>query len=253
MRGHRLVAVVILMLVACFFTAGSLAQTSLGGVKGLVTDSSGAVVPGAGLTLKNLDTNQTRTTVSNDVGLYAFPSVPAGNYTVTAELTGFAKFEGKLVLRVGQEVTVDIRLAVGTQAVEVTVADSTPVVETSTSTLYDIKESARIETLPLNGRSIATLFALTPGVSREAGTTQVNGLQQGNVQFLADGVSIEDKYLGDFTRVSPAMEGVQEFKVEALNSSAQYSKPATISYLTKSGTNRIHGSGFETAIQVDQA
>ncbi len=246
MRGHRLTGLIVLVLVTYFSTVGSLAQTSLGGVKGLVTDSSGAVVPGADLTLKNLDTNQARTTASNDVGLFAFPSVPAGNYTVTAEMTGFAKFEGKLVLRVGQEVTVDIRLAVGTQAVEVTVADSTPVVETSTSTLYDIKESARIETLPLNGRSIATLFALTPGVSREAGTTQVNGLQQGNVQFLADGVSIEDKYLGDFTRVSPAMEGVQEFKVEALNSSAQYSKPATISYLTKSGTNRIHGSGFET-------
>ncbi len=246
MRGHRLEGVIILMFVACFFTAGSLAQTSLGGVKGLVTDSSGAVVPGAGLTLKNLDTNQTRTTTSNDVGLYAFPSVPAGNYTVTAEMTGFAKFEGKLVLRVGQEVTLDIRIAVGTQAVEVTVADSTPVVETSTSTLYDIKESARIETLPLNGRSIATLFALTPGVNREAGTTQINGLQQGNVQFLADGVSIEDKYLGDFTRVSPALEGVQEFKVEALNSSAQFSKPATISYLTKSGTNQLHGSAFET-------
>ncbi len=246
MKGHRLAAVIILVLVACLFTAGGLAQTSLGGVKGVVTDSSGGVVPGAGVTLKNLDTNQTRTTVSNDVGIYAFPSVPAGNYTVTAEMTGFAKFEGRLVLRVGQEATVDIRLAVGTQSVEVTVADSTPVVETSTSTLYDIKESDRIETLPLNGRSIATLFSLTPGVSREAGTTQVNGLQQGNVQFLADGVSIEDKYLGDFSRVSPAMEGVQEFKVEALNSSAQYSKPATISYLTKSGTNQIHGSAFET-------
>jgi hypothetical protein len=246
MRGHRLQVVLILLLVVCFATAGSLAQTSLGGVKGIVTDQSSGVVPGAGVTLKNVDTNQTRTTVSNDVGLYAFPSVPAGNYSVIAEMAGFTKFEGKLVLRVGQEATVDIRLTVGSQAVEVTVADSTPVVETSTSTLYDIKESERIETLPLNGRSIATLFALTPGVSREAGTTQVNGLQQGNVQFLADGVSLEDKYLGDFTRVSPALEGVQEFKVEALNSSAQFSKPATISYLTKSGTNRIHGSALET-------
>jgi hypothetical protein len=174
-----------------------------------------------------------------------FPSVPAGNYTITAELQGFQKFEGKLVLRVGQEATVDMTLAVATAAVEVTVADTTPVVETSSSTLYDIKESARIETLPLNGRSIATLFSLTPGVTRQGGT-QVNGLQQGNVQFLADGVSIEDKYLGDFTRISPALEGVQEFKIETLNSTAQFSKPATVSYLTKSGTNDFHGSAFET-------
>ncbi len=246
MRGHRLTGVIVLLSVMYFSTAGSLAQTSLGGVKGVVTDSSAAVIPGAGISLKNVDTNQTRTAVSNDVGFYAFPSVPAGNYTLTADMQGFSKFEGKLVLRVGQEATVDIRLAVSGAAYEVTVADSTPVVETSTATLYDVKESERIETLPLNGRSIASLFSLTPGVNREAGTTQVNGLQQGNVQFLADGVSIEDKYLGDFSRVSPAMEGVQEFRVEALNSSAQYSKPATISYLTKSGTNRIHGSAFET-------
>ncbi len=253
MRGHWVTAVIVLGLVTYFSTGGALAQTSLAGVKGVVTDSSGALVPGVEISLKNVGTNQTRTTLSNDVGLYAFPSVPAGNYTLTAEMHGFSKFEGNLVLRVGQEAAIDIRLKVGEAAFEVTVVDSTPVVETSSSTLYDVKESERIETLPLNGRSIATLFALTPGVNRESGTstrepgtTQVNGLQQGSVQFLADGVSIEDKYTGDFTRVSPAMEGVQEFRVEALNSSAQYSKPATISYLTRSGTNQIHGSAFET-------
>ena len=91
MRGHRLTGVIILVLVTYFSTGGSLAQTSLGAVKGAVTDSSGAVVPGAGITLKNVDTNQTREAVSNDVGFYAFPSVPAGNYTLTAEMQGFSK------------------------------------------------------------------------------------------------------------------------------------------------------------------
>lgn len=246
MRGHWLTAVIMLGLVTFFSTGGGLAQTSLAGLKGVVTDSSGAVVPGAELSLKNVDTNSTRTGLSNDIGLFAFPSVPPGNYSLTAEMNGFSKFQTNLVLRVGQDATINIRLTVGEAAFEVTVADSTPVVETSSSTLYDVKESERIETLPLNGRSIASLFALTPGVNRELNTTQVNGLQQGNVQFLADGVSIEDKYIGDFSRVSPAMEGIQEFRVEALNSSAQYSKPATISYLTRSGTNAVHGSAFET-------
>ncbi|RPI25664.1 MAG: TonB-dependent receptor, partial [Acidobacteria bacterium] len=246
MRGYRVSAVIILALLACISTGTIVAQTSLAGVNGLVTDSSGAVVPGAEVSLRNVDTNQTRVVLSNDVGLYSFPSVPAGNYTLTAEMHGFSKFQTNLTLRVGQDATVNVRLTVGEAAFEVTVADSTPVVEASTSTLYDVKESDRIKSLPLNGRSIVTLFSLTPGVSREQNTTQVNGLQQGNVQFLADGVSIEDKYLGDFTRVSPAMEGIQEFRVEALNSSAQYSKPATISYLTRSGTNSIRGSAFET-------
>jgi hypothetical protein len=164
---------------------------------------------------------------------------------VTVQHTGFQKYEATLVLRVGQIASVDIALKLATETVEITVEDKTPVVETGSSTLSDLKESARIKQLPLNGRFIETLFTLTPGVTRQGGT-QVNGLQQGNVQFLADGVSIEDKYIGDFTRISPALEGVAEFKIETLNSTAEFSKPATISYLTKSGNNSLHGAVFET-------
>ncbi|HEY2933437.1 MAG TPA: TonB-dependent receptor [Acidobacteriota bacterium] len=238
------ISVSLCVLLLCF-ECNSFAQTSLGSISGLLRDSSGAIVPGATLTLQNVDTNQTRTTVSNDAGLYSFPSTPAANYVITVEHGGFEKYEGKLVLRVGQQLDVDIALKVAGQATQIVVQDTTPAVETASGTLSDVKESARIKQLPLNGRNIQTLFSLTPGVTTQGGT-QVNGLQQGNVQFLADGVSIEDKYIGDFTRVSPALEGVQEFKVETLNSPAQFSKPATISYLTKSGTNRIHGAVFET-------
>jgi hypothetical protein len=245
-KTYRGLPLPVLALACLLLTAGSTpAQTSLGGVTGLVKDSSGAVVPGVTVTLQNTGTNQIRTTVSTDTGLYSFPSIPAGDYLISAENAGFQKYEAKLVVRVGQELTVDISLAVGATPVVVEVKDTTPAIETGSATLSDVKESRRIETLPLNGRNIATLFTLTPGVTSQGGT-QVNGLQQGNVQFLADGVTIEDKYLGDFTRVSPALEGVQEFKVEALNSTAQFSKPATISYITKSGNNQVHGSLFYT-------
>ena len=71
-------------------------------------------------------------------------------------------------------------------------------------------------------------------------------MQAGSVMFLGDGVSMEDRYTGDMSLVNPALEGIQEFRIETLNSSAQYSKPATISYITRSGSNSLHGSVFET-------
>ncbi len=221
------------------------AQTSLGTVNGLIKDSSGAVVPGANVTLRNTETNQTRTTVSTETGLYAIPSLPAGNYSLIVEHAGFQKYESKLVLRVGQQLAVEIGLKLAAETTVVEVTDRTPVIEAASGTISDVKESERIKTLPLNGREITSLFALTPGVTRNGGT-QVNGLQTGSVMFLGDGVSMEDRYTGDISRVNPALEGIQEFRIETLNSSAQYSKPATISYLTKSGTNQIHGSAFET-------
>ncbi len=235
----------LLCLSLLFLPASMMAQTSLGGIRGLVQDSTGAVVPGQEVKLVNQDTNQTRTTVSTEAGLYTLPSLPAGNYVISVERSGFKKFEGKLVLRVGQEATVNIGLVATGGAITVEVKDETPVVETSTGTLSDSIESERIRTLPLNGREITSLFTLSPGVTQQNGT-QVNGVQAGSVMFLGDGVSMEDRYTGDVSRVHPAMEGIQEFRIETLSTSAQYSKPATISYLTKSGTNLIHGSAFET-------
>ena len=87
-----------------------MAQTSLGGIKGTVQDSTGAVVPGQEIKLVNQETNQTRTTVSTEAGLYTLPSLSAGNYKMTVERSGFKKFEGTVVLRVGQEASVNITL-----------------------------------------------------------------------------------------------------------------------------------------------
>ena len=246
MPGRKSVVACVLGLMLIFLApTRASAQTSLGSVNGLIKDSSGAVVPGATVTLRNSETNQTRNTVSTETGLYSIPSLPAGNYSLVVEHAGFQKYESKLVLRVGQQLTVEIGLKLAAETTVVEVTDITPAIETASGTISDVKESERIKTLPLNGREITSLFALTPGVTRNGGT-QVNGLQTGSVMFLGDGVSMEDRYTGDMSRVNPALEGIQEFRIETLNSSAQYSKPATISYLTKSGTNLLHGSAFET-------
>jgi hypothetical protein len=225
--------------------SSALAQTSLGGIRGSLQDSSAAVIPGQEVVLVNQETNQTRTTVTTESGLYTFPSLPPGNYIITVERPGFKKYGGSIILRVGQEAVVNLSLEPASSQITVEVQAVTPVIETSGATIADVKESERIKTLPLNGREITSLFTLTAGVSRTGGT-QVNGLQVGSVMFLGDGISMEDRYTGDMSRVNPALEGIQEFRIETLNSSAQYSKPATVSYVTKSGTNTIHGSAFET-------
>ncbi len=245
--NRKLIASILLLAYVCLISLrpDACAQTSLGKINGLIRDSSGAVIPTATVTLKNQDTNVARTTVSTETGLYTFASVPAGNYLINLEHSGFKKFEGKLVLMVGQEATVNIELVVATASVTVEVKDTTPVIETSSGTISASITSEQIRLLPLNGRELTSLFTLTPGVTRNGGT-QVNGMQTGSVMFLGDGISMEDRYTGDMSRVNPALEGVQEFRIETMNSSAQYSKPATISYLTKSGTNSIHGSAFET-------
>ena len=126
----------------------------------------------------------------------------------------------------------------------VEVKDETPVIETSSATLSDTKEMERIKPYPSMAEK-SPAFSPLRRASRERGT-QINGMQTGSVMFLGDGVSMEDRYTGDMSRVNPALEGIQEFKIETLNSSAQFSKPATVSYMTKSGTNLLHGSAFLT-------
>src|SRR5207249_4445231 len=111
--------------------------------------------------------------------------------------------------------------------------------------ISDVKDALRIRQLPLNGRSISNLFDLTPGVEG-GGNARVNGLKVGSLEMLVDGVSIVDRFGGGIARVQPGLDTIQEFRIETSGSSARYSRPATITLVTKSGTNQIHGSVFET-------
>ena len=140
----------------------ALARTFLAEVKGVIRDSSGSVIPGVDVTLQNQDTNQTRTTTSTETGLYVFPSIPAGSYLLILEHAGLKKSQGKLILRVGQQATVDINLVVGAANVTVEVTDATPVVERSSATLFATVKWEQIKTFPLDGREITSLFTRDP-------------------------------------------------------------------------------------------
>ncbi len=240
--------VIVLLLAAGVFSTCPwelLAQTVSGTIKGVLKDTSGALIPGVPVVVTNLGTGRSRQGLSNDSGEYVVADLEPAEYQIAAEREGFKKWTSKLTLRAQQTAAVDITLEVGQATTTVEVKDSTPVINTVDSTLSDVKEADRIKQLPLNGRDLANLFSLTPGVNRNGGT-RMNGVQAGAFQFLLNGISIENKYTGDIVRNRPPLEGVSEFRIETANSSAEFSKAGTVIVTTKSGTNQFHGSIFET-------
>src|SRR5437016_3558242 len=222
-----------------------LAQTANGIIKGTVFDASKAVVPGAQVTITNPNTNVSSKTQTNEAGIYYVGAVQPGPYTILVEVTGFKKWEGKIQLQVGQTAVVDVALELGSAESTVEVVGAAPTITTESGEISNVKDSQRIQQLPLNGRQISNLFNLTPGVEG-AGNPRVNGMKVGSTEMLVDGVSIVDRFGGGIARVQPALDTVQEFRIETVGSNAQYSRPATITLLTKSGTNAFHGSVFET-------
>ena len=221
------------------------AQTGLGTVKGTVQDSTGAVVPGAAVTLTNDQTNISRQAESSEVGNYEFTSVPLGPYKLTVQLAGFKKWEGTLVLQAGQTASVDPKLEVGSVDTVIEVTGAAAPITQQGMEVSDVKDSLRIRQLPLNGRAITNLFELTPGVEG-GGSPRVNGMKVGSTEMSMDGISLVDRFGGGMSRIQPGLDTVEEFRIETTGSNARNSRPATVTLVTKSGTNEMHGSAFLT-------
>jgi hypothetical protein len=237
------------LLVSLIVSAGALlAQTGLGRVQGTVTDATGAILPNAVVTLTHIQTDNQFQTVSSDVGFYIFPSLQAGEYRIAVTAPGLQKWEGQTILRVGQQAVVDPVLQVARSAEQVTVVgDVTPLLTTTNPTLATVVERARIEQLPLNGRSIQTLLQVTvPGLEGSASQPKVYGLRDSAMEITQDGVAIQDRNTGAIQSRPPGLDGVQEFRVETSVSSARLDRPASVVMSTRSGTNELHGSAFLT-------
>ncbi len=223
----------------------ALAQTGTGTVTGTVRDANRAVVPGADVTITNTDTNISRKGLTSEVGTYYLGVLPRGPYTLVVELPGFKKWSGKLELLVGQTAVVDPVLEVGEIQNVVEVTGVAPPINLESIDVSNVKDYQRIRQLPLNGRSISSLFNLTPGVEGGA-NARVNGLKVGSLEITLDGVSLVDRFGGGIARIQPGLDTIQEFRIETVGSDARYSRPATVTLATRSGTNQFHGSVFET-------
>jgi hypothetical protein len=245
LMGITTFAVVLSLIGILTVSTPLLGQGGNGVIRGVVRDANQAVVPGAAVTATNELTNVTHKTQSNEVGIYYLGSVPRGSYTLTTELTGFKKWSSKVELQVGQTAVVDVALELGSVETVVDVVSTAPPITTESVEISDVKDYQRIRQLPLNGRDVANLFNLTPGVEG-GGNARVNGLKVGSLEITQDGASIVDRFGGGIERIRPGLDTVQEFRIETIGSSAQYSRPATVTLVTRSGTNEFHGSVFET-------
>ncbi len=234
---------VVLIALACALPLA--AQSGLGAVHGTVTDQSHAIIPGAKVTLLNTATGVAQSVKSTEVGAFYFGSVRQGSYTVTVELANFKKWTGSLLLEVGQSAVVDVAMEVGSVANTVEVHDAAPIIETEKGSLADVKDATRIHDLPLNGRQVTNLFNLTAGVEG-GGAPHTNGMKVGSTDMSLDGISLVDRFGGGISRVQPGLDIIQEFRFETAGSDAAFSRPSTVSMVTKSGTNQWHGNAFET-------
>ena len=229
-------------------------------------DSSGAAIGNAQVTVTNVATGRTHKTVSNAIGAYIIPLLPPGDYIVTAELQGFRKLIRRgLSLQVNQQAKLDLTLEIGDLAEQVEVTAQAPLLESGSSSLGTVVNEQLVNQLPINGRNFVQLATLSPGVNgvgysatgtimsgsrpddRRPGTEIFsNGNREGSNNFLYDGIDDNERLTLSIV-LRPAVEAVREFKVQTNLYSADVgrSSGAVVDVITKSGTNRLHGSLFE--------
>ena len=207
-------------------------QASTATVSGTVHDQTGAVVPGASITLRNTGTNVESKTTTNQVGFYFFPGVVPGPYLLVVEAQGMQKFEGSLTVLVQQSAVVDATLKVGQTATEVQVTDVTPLLTVDNPTLSHTLERQRIEQLPINGRFITALLQTVAGMEEETEYDSVGsrafGMRRGSTEYVLDGAATTDRLMGGVFRRPVGLDAVQEFRVENNVSSAKLARPTTV-------------------------
>ena len=225
------------------------AQVAAGEITGLVKDQAGAAVPGATVTVTNVDTNRQRVVVSSGEGVYAAPSLAPGDYRVDVDLPGFKPVrQTGIRLSTGEKARIDFDLAVGEVRELVTVTADASILRAETASLGTVIEHEQVVQLPLNGRTFILLAALAPGVALPPGTQlpRINGGRPRTNEYLFDGISVLQPEPGQVAYF-PVIDAIQEFKIESNSAPAEFGRfnGGVINLTTKAGSNVVHGSGFE--------
>jgi hypothetical protein len=242
---------------ACLLPTGmSFGTGATGSLVGKVTDATGAVIVGAAVSATNLATGISRSTFTSGAGDYDIVILQPGSYEVTIRQPRFAtaKFDN-IHVDVDQIVRVDVQLEIETQFEQTEVTDEVPLLESENTTIGAVVEHKSISGLPLNERNFLNFTLLVPGaqlpvagsnVSVQGGSVIVNGARETANTFLIDGVDNNSPLIGR-SALLPSVDAIEEFKVQASTSSAEYGRGggAQINLLLRSGSNRLHGSVFE--------
>lgn len=241
----------------------SIAQLSTGTINGTVKDDTGASLPGARVTIKNIETGLANSVITDSIGNFTVPNLQAGHYSITVSRDGFKTTTlPDVELQVAERATINPVLQVGSVSEKVLVtSEAVPLLNTDTSSLGEVVDTKTVSTMPLNGRSFWQLTQLTPGVSYIDGgqnpstggtairasvvNVNVNGLPPTWTGWYLDGADVTEFQAGG-TIIQPNVDALQEFKVEGGNMSAEYGHtPTVINSSLKSGSNAFHGGYYD--------
>ncbi len=261
--GSAVARALCLAVLSLGLATSAVAQSVSGTILGTVTDSTGAVVAGAKVTIINEGTGLTRTVVADVNGEYTAPALPTGHYTITSEMTGFKTVAlSNVEVGVDQRVRINIKHEVGAMTESVSVTADTPLLQTSSSELGTTVGSAQIEALPLNGRNFVSLTRSIPGVLRgipganidgagslawrASASFSANGQRPRDNNYMLDGVDNNETWLQTVV-VFPSVDALDEFKLQTSTYSAEFGRSlgGVVNLQIKSGTNSLRGSGFE--------
>ncbi len=239
------------------------AQTTSTEILGRVSDATGAVVPGAQVKLRRVATGEVRETTTSATGDYSFPLIEIGDYTVTTQAAGFKTQEKRgITVQIQQKARIDFELAVGETSEKVEVTAAAVQLRTDDAAVGQVIDNRRVVELPLNGRNIATLAVLTPGVQfgRRQGfdgtggspipgrmvSVSANGQRDINQQVTIDGVTAMGSQVNVMV-FTPSVDAIEEFKVQTSSYSAEYGQNsgAHVQISLKAGTNQLRGTLYE--------
>ncbi len=263
MPRRKLIARCLSLVAAVVFLAGA-CHAQLAQLSGRVSDPSGGVVPEAAVSVRDVDTGISRDVVSNEQGYYTVPSLSPGSYEVRVRKDGFKSIlQGGIKLLADDKARLDFVLELGALAETVSVTSDVPLLATESADLSKSITTYEYNRLPLiqvgRMRQPANFLFLTPGVhglldlngnenNSATNQIQVHGSLKQNTEVLVDGLSGgQSKTIGSMNEMSPPVDAVREFKVQSSQVSAEYghSGAAVVNFTIKSGTNELHGSGFE--------
>ena len=245
-------------------TSAAFAQLTTADILGTVTDTSGAVVSNASVTLTNLRTNDQRTGQSNGSGDYSFTLLPVGHYSITVKAGGFqVSITKDLAVEAGDRARADVHLQFGSESTVIEVTASTPLLQADSATVSSTVTAKAVQDLPLNGRNFVQLVQLVPGANEGPGNglssggrpddrrtnaagLSVNGQDDTLNNWVVDGVDDNERIIGTIG-VKPNVEGIQEITVQTNSYAAEAGRTAggVVNVVTRSGTNQFHGSVYE--------
>ena len=250
MKWTYVTRVIFLLTVSC---CSLLAQGDRGAVTGVVVDSSGSAIPDVTLEIVNTGTNTRFDTVSTSTGAYRLVGLPVGVYDLTAKANGFSTYiQRGIQIQTNQTATVNISLTVGAVTESVTVQGGVPLIQTESADVGMVVESKQFLDMPLTLgggiRNPSNFIKLSPGVSPTGTWTKsISGGGGFQDQIYYDGIALSRGDLSNDAEVNPSVDAIAEFKLITNNYSAEYAHAmgGVTSFTMKSGTNQLHGTGFE--------